>query len=140
MHRTGPPTRGNGDQARPVRAIARLAWNIAIASLVALIFLCIAWELWLAPIRPGGSLLALKAVPLLAPLFGILHGRRYTFQWSSMFILAYFIEGVMRGWADSGVSRQLALGETALSLAYFAAAVTYARMTRVVAPTRRAAD
>jgi uncharacterized membrane protein len=123
-----------------VRAIARLAWNIAIASLVALIFLCIAWELWLAPIRPGGSLLALKAVPLLAPLFGILHGRRYTFQWSSMFILAYFIEGVMRGWADSGVSRQLALGETALSLAYFAAAVTYARMTRVVAPTRRAAD
>ena len=123
-----------------MRAIARLAWNIAIASLVALIFLCIAWELWLAPIRPGGSLLALKAVPLLAPLFGILHGRRYTFQWSSMFILAYFIEGVMRGWADSGVSRQLALGETALSLAYFAAAVTYARMTRVVAPTRRAAD
>lgn len=121
-------------------AVARLAWNIAIASLVALIFLCLAWELWLAPIRPGGSLLALKAVPLLAPLFGILHGRRYTFQWSSMFILAYFIEGVMRGWGDSGISRQLALGETALSLAYFASAVTYARMTRVVAPTRRAAD
>ncbi len=121
-------------------AVARLAWNIAIASLVALIFLCLAWELWLAPIRPGGSLLAFKAVPLLAPLFGILHGRRYTFQWSSMFILAYFIEGVMRGWGDSGVSRQLALGETALSLAYFASVVTYARMTRVVAPTRRAED
>lgn len=140
MHFTGPPAGGNGDQTRPMSAIARLAWNIAIASLVALIFLCLAWELWLAPIRPGGSLLALKAVPLLAPLFGILHGRRYTFQWSSMFILAYFIEGVMRGWADSGISRQLALGETALSLAYFAAAVTYARMTRVVAPTRRAGD
>ena len=37
---------------------ARLAWNAAAASLVALIFLCLAWELWLAPIRPGGSLLA----------------------------------------------------------------------------------
>lgn len=113
--------------------VARLAWNIAIASLVALIFLCLAWELWLAPIRPGGSLLALKAVPLLAPLFGILHGRRYTFQWSSMFILAYFIEGVMRGWGDSGVSRQLALGETVLSLAYFVSVVTYARLTRATA-------
>jgi uncharacterized membrane protein len=110
--------------------IARLAWNAAIASLVALTFLCLAWELWLAPLRPGGSLLVLKALPLLAPLFGILRGRRYTFQWSSMFILAYFIEGVMRGWADAGLSRQLALGEAGLSLVFFAAVVTYARLTR----------
>ena len=109
---------------------ARFAWNTAIASLVMLIFLCLAWELWLAPIRPGGSLLALKAVPLLVPLFGVLHGKRYTFQWSSMFILIYFTEGVMRGWADAGLSRQLALGETALSLVYFAAVVTYSRLTR----------
>ncbi len=111
-------------------AIARVAWNAAIASLVALIFLCLAWELWLAPIRPGGSLLALKTLPLLVPLFGVLRGKRYTFQWSSMFILAYFTEGVMRGWADTGLSRQLALGETFLSLVYFAAAVTYSRLTR----------
>ena len=62
----------------------RLAWAAAAASLVALIFLCLAWELWLAPIRPGGSLLALKTLPLLIPLLGVLHGKRYTFQWSSM--------------------------------------------------------
>lgn len=110
--------------------IARVAWNAAIASLVMLIFLCLAWELWLAPIRPGGSLLALKTLPLLAPLFGILRGKRYTFQWSSLFILAYFTEGVMRGWADAGLSRQLAWAETALSLAFFAAVVTYSRLTR----------
>jgi len=95
-----------------------------------LIFLCLAWELWLAPIRPGGSLLALKAVPLLAPLFGVLHCKRYTFQWSSLFILVYFTEGVTRGWSDAGLPRQLALGETALSLTYFAAVVTYSRLTR----------
>lgn len=110
--------------------VARAAWNAAIASLVMLIFLCLAWELWLAPIRPGGSLLALKALPLLVPLFGVLRGKRYTFQWSSMFILIYFTEGVMRGWADAGLSRQLAFGETALSLVYFAAVVTYSRLTR----------
>ena len=110
--------------------VVRVAWNLAIASLVALTFLCLAWELWLAPVRPGGSLLALKAVPLLAPLFGVLRGKRYTFQWSSMFILAYFIEGAMRGWADTGLARQLALGEAGLSLMFFAAVVTYARLTR----------
>ena len=70
----------------------------ACSSLLALIFLCLAWELWLAPLRPGGSWLALKALPLLLPLMGILHGRRYTYQWASMLILAYFAEGVMRGY------------------------------------------
>ena len=29
-------------------------------SLVVLIFLCLAWELWLAPLRTGGSWLVLK--------------------------------------------------------------------------------
>ena len=52
----------------------------ASTSLIALIFLCVAWELWLAPLRPGGSWLVLKALPLLAPLMGILKGRRYTYQ------------------------------------------------------------
>jgi uncharacterized membrane protein len=112
----------------------RLAWAAAVASLVALIFLCLAWELWLAPIRPGGSMLALKTLPLLIPLFGVLHGKRYTFQWSSMFILAYFTEGVMRGWADTGTSRQLALAETALSVVYFTAVVAYSRLTRAGNP------
>ncbi len=108
----------------------RLASNSAAASLVALIFLCLAWELWLAPIRPGGSLLALKALPLLIPLFGVLRGKRYTFQWSSMFILLYFTEGVVRGWGDAGLSRQLGLAEVALSLVFFSAVVAYSRLTR----------
>jgi uncharacterized membrane protein len=97
---------------------------------VALILLCLAWELWLAPLRPGGSYLALKALPLAIPLAGILHGRRYTFQWTSMFILGYFAEGVMRAWSERGTSRELAAAEVALSVAYFAVAVTYARLTR----------
>ena len=103
---------------------------IASASLVALIALCLAWELWLAPLRPGGSLIALKALPLALPLPGILSGRRYTFQWSSMLILAYFAEGATRAWADHDLARTLAFGEVALSLAFFAAAVSYARLTR----------
>jgi uncharacterized membrane protein len=102
----------------------------ASASLVALMLLCLAWELWLAPLRPGGSYLALKAVPLVFPLMGILAGTRRTYQWSSMFILAWFAEGVMRAWGDRGPSQALALAETALSAAFFAAVVAYARLTR----------
>lgn len=103
---------------------------IAIVSLAALIVLCLAWELWLAPLRPGGSLVALKALPLALPLAGVMAGKRYTYQWSSLLILAYFAEGATRAWAESGVSRMLALTEVALSLAFFAAAVSYARATR----------
>ena len=105
----------------------------AVLSLTALLLLCLAWELWLAPLRPGGSLVALKALPLLLPLRGIFEGKRYTYQWSSLLILAYFAEGVTRGWSDAGLSRQLAFVETALSAAFFAAAVAYARLTRAAA-------
>jgi len=104
----------------PRLALLRAA---AAAALVALFALCLAWELWLAPIRPGGSMLALKALPLVVPMAGILSGRRYTYQWTSMFILAYFVEGVMRAWADRGAAQALAGAEIALSLAYFGCVV-----------------
>ena len=108
----------------------RLGATLALASLA---LLCLLWELWLAPLRPGGSFLALKALPLVLPFPGILRGRRYTYQWSSMLVLAYFAEGGMRAWSDAGLSRQLAVAEIALSLAFFAAAVSYARLTRATA-------
>lgn len=108
---------------------------IASASLIALIFLCLAWELWLAPIRPGGSLLVLKTLPLLLPLMGILKGRRYTYQWAPMLVLAYFTEGVARAWSDKGLSAWLAGAEVALSVVFFLAAIFYAKFS---APSRQA--
>ena len=104
--------------------------TVAVSSLAALILLCLAWELWLAPLRPGGSLLALKSLPLALPLSGVIQGRRYTYQWSSMLILAYLAEGVTRAWSERGTSQLLASMEILLSLLFFAAAVSYARLTR----------
>lgn len=103
---------------------------VASASLIALILLCLAWEGWLAPLKPGGSALIVKAVPLLLPLFGILRGHRYTYQWASMFILLWFTEGAVRALSDRGIAAVLASIEIALSLSFFAAAVAYARVTR----------
>ena len=99
------------------------------ALLIALIFLCLAWELWLAPLKPGGSWLVLKVLPLLAPLFGVLRGKRYTLQWSTLLIWLYAAEGATRAMTDRGLGAQLALAELLLSFAYFAAAVAYLRST-----------
>ena len=102
----------------------------AAATLVALIALCLAWELWLAPLRPGGSWLALKVLPLLPALPGVVKGRLYTFQWAMMLVLLYFIEGTVRAWGDRGTSATLALIEIALSLAFYATAIAYVRVSR----------
>jgi uncharacterized membrane protein len=108
----------------------RRLYLCACSSLILLIFLCLAWELRLAPIQPGGSWLLLKCVPLLAPLFGILRGRRYTYQWASMLILLYFTEGVVRAWSESGASQWLAAGEIVLSLIFFGSAIGFVRRSR----------
>lgn len=109
---------------------ARAAWLAACAALIALILLCVAWELVLAPVKPGGSWLVLKVLPLLAPLFGVLHARRYTFQWSTLLIWPYFAEGTVRACSDRGASAALAVVELALALGYFAAAVAFLRASR----------
>ena len=102
-------------------------WFAALGALLALIGLSLAWELWLAPLRPGGSWLVLKALPLLAPLRGMLHGRRYTFQWVPFLALAYVAEGAVRAWSEGPPVRPLALVEVALATMLFVSAALYAR-------------
>jgi uncharacterized membrane protein len=105
----------------------------AVIALLALIVLSVAWEWWLAPLRPGGSLLVLKAVPLLLALPGVWRHRLYTLQWASMLILLYFTEGIVRGWSDRGLSARLGWLETALAVVFFVCTLAY------VAPFKRAA-
>lgn len=100
----------------------------AAGSLLGLIALCVAWELALAPLRPGGSWLVLKVVPLLLPLRGVLKRDIYTLQWSSMLILLYLAEGLVRATSDStAISRNLGGIEVALVCLYFFCTVLYLR-------------
>jgi uncharacterized membrane protein len=100
----------------------------AVTSLVVLCAWLLAWEMVVAPLHPGGSLLALKALPLLVPLRGVIKRDLYTLQWSSMVILVYFIEGTVRAWSDrDDVSQLMALGEALLVVAYFACALLFLR-------------
>jgi uncharacterized membrane protein len=105
----------------------KVLWFTAVAALLALIALCLAWELSLAPIRSGGSWLVLKALPLLVPLRGMLHGRRYTYQWVMFLALAYAAEGSVRAWSEAYPVRPLALAELALALLLFACSGALAR-------------
>lgn len=104
---------------------------LASASLIALITLCLAWEGWLAPLRPGGSWMILKGAFLLLPLFGILRGKRYTYKWLSLFVQFYLLEGLTRATSDHGLSQWLAVGETLLAVLLFTAVVLYLRATRI---------
>lgn len=101
---------------------------LAVGCLLGLIVLGLAWELFLAPLRPGGSALALKVLPLCLPLAGLLKQRMYTYRWLSLMIWIYFTEGVVRAWSDPVPSNYLALIEVLLCLLLFAACALHVRL------------
>jgi len=105
----------------------KIFYYSAVVSLLALIATDIAWETVLAPLRPGGSWLALKVLPLLIPLRGILKRDVYTLQWSSMLILLYFAEGIVRAMTDAGLSATLGWVETGLVSIFFLCTLLYLR-------------
>lgn len=108
-------------------------WHqLAVFSLLALIATSLIWELWAAPLRTGGSWLALKALPLCLPLSGILKGKTYTFQWSCMLILAYFAEGIMRLFDATVASRACAALAVVFSSLFFVACLMFVKSLRRV--------
>jgi len=107
--------------------VALTRW-LAAGSLLGLIVLGLAWELWLAPLRPGGSWAAIKVLPLCIPLAGLLRNRMYTYRWVSLMVWIYFTEGVVRAYGDHGLSAKLAMIEVVLCLALFAACALHVRL------------
>ncbi|NMM19961.1 MAG: DUF2069 domain-containing protein [Rhodoferax sp.] len=101
---------------------------LAVGSLLGLIVLGLAWELFLAPIRPGGSWLALKVLPLCIPLAGLLKNRMYTYRWVSLLVWVYFTEGAVRAYSDKVPGNYLAMIEVVLCLTLFVACALHVRL------------
>lgn len=109
------------------RVQALRAWSLGL--LLALIALGFAWEMWLAPLRPGGSTLALKVLPLCLALAGLLRHRLYTYRWLSLLLWLYVAEAGVRLWSDaSAMGRSLAWLELLLAIGLFAALSAYIRL------------
>lgn len=108
--------------------------QLSLIALVALIALGLAMELWLSPIRPGGSWLALKVLPLVLCLRGTWLARRYTFQALSLLVWLYFAEGIVRATSDHGASAWLGGIEATLALVLFCTCAAFARLS---APSRQ---
>jgi uncharacterized membrane protein len=113
---------------------------LALCSLGGLIVLGLAWEMWLAPIRPGGSLLALKVLPLCIPLAGLLKNRMYTYRWLSLMVWLYFTEGAVRAWSDKPPGNYLAMIEVLLCLLLFVACALHVRIRLKNARTQAIAE
>ena len=113
---------------------------LAVGSVVGLIVLGLAWELFLAPVKPGGSLLALKVLPLCIPLAGLLKNRMYTYRWVSLLVWIYFTEGAVRAWSDRPPGNYLAMLEVLLCLALFVACSLHVRLRFRHARAAAAAD
>ena len=107
-----------------------------VTALVALIALCVAWELWLAPLPGGTGALAWKALPLTLAVAGMLRHRLYTYRWMSLLIWLYFTEGIVRAVGDPGMAQVLAGIEVALSTALFTACAVYVRVRLKVLPPK----
>ncbi len=101
---------------------------LALGSLLALIALGLMWELWLAPLRPGGSWWAIKVLPLALPVAGLLKHRMYTYRWLSLLVWLYITEGLVRASSDSGLSVWLAVAQVLLCLLLFAACSLHVRL------------
>jgi uncharacterized membrane protein len=97
---------------------------LAVAAFVDLFILCVAWEWFISPLRPSGSWLILKGIPLLFAIPGIWKGKVYTMQWASMLILLYVTEGLVRI-LERGANFWLALLETVLATTAFVCLLIY---------------
>lgn len=109
---------------------------LAVGSLLGLIVLGLAWELWLAPLRPGGSWLVLKVLPLCIPLAGLLKNRMYTYRWVSLLVWFYFTEGAVRAYSDKAPGNYLGLIEVVLCLLLFVACALHVRLRLQAARTK----
>ena len=113
------------DAALGMDAIVRWSRWLALGSLLGLIVLGLAWELWLAP--TGRGTLAIKVLPLFIPLPGLWRARMYTYRWVSLLVWIYFAEGVVRATTDKGLSAVLAGIEVLLCLMLFVACALHVR-------------
>ena len=114
---------------------ARVLYGLTLSGYFGTLILLTAWFGWLYPSAktPVALVLVLLVAPLLLPLRGLLHARRYTIAWSCFLALLYFIHGVLEAWHASP-ARPLGQLEVLLTSIWFLGAIGYVRATKQPPP------
>lgn len=112
--------------APTLKSPALWRWT-ALTGFFGTLVLLLLWIIWIdPPAAPRSVVLAMALLPMLAPLRGLLHGRRYTHSWASFLALPYFAFGI-----DAAIHRAsgnwLGVVLTILSVLWFFGCVYYAR-------------
>jgi uncharacterized membrane protein len=104
--------------------------RLALIAATALMLLELLWELLLAPLRPGGSWLALKALPLALLLPGVARGALRPRQVLAFVLLPLFAEGLVRALTEAGRHALVAGTAAAIAACAFTALVLSFRAER----------
>jgi uncharacterized membrane protein len=101
-----------------------------VALVAALVLAEILWETVLAPIRPGSSWLALKALPIALLWPALARGSRRAGQWASLLLPFYFAEGIVRAVSEAGRHAMAAALAAALAALAFVSLLGWVRARR----------
>ena len=122
-----------GSSNAPLGAGGR--WHrLGVAAITALVLLELLWELWLAPLRPGGSWLALKALPLALLWPGLARAARRPRQWLTLLLPLYLAEAIVRALSESGRHALVAWMAAALAAVAITALLASFRASRQTRP------
>lgn len=112
-------------------SLARRFQFAAVSLDIALIALVVGWQLASGLTATRLILAVVLALPLLAPLRGLLQGNRRTFAWTTLCVILYFVIGLTEAVAQPG-SRIWSAPCLMLALALFVILIAYLRVTRDV--------
>jgi uncharacterized membrane protein len=101
-----------------VRVLTLAFWGLLVGSLLAWTLVGYSWLLCVG-----------VALPLLAPLRGLIRGRRYTYAWSSLFAVPYLTFAVCELLANPRV-RWLAAFTLIAGFAWFCTMIAFLRVSR----------
>lgn len=111
------------------KTLTKIGRWITLLGYFGLFTVLMSWFTWLAPPKnvPRVVMIVLFVVPLLIPLRGLLHARRYTHQWVMFFTLFYFCVGVDAWYNPGRGGAWIGALVTLFSMLLFLGCVMYAR-------------
>ncbi len=113
-----------------IKTKADFYYFMTLTGYFGLLILLASWIIYFRPPTnsPVSFTLLFALTPLLIALRGLLHGKRYTYAWSSMLILFYFLHGVVEAWANENETvKILAMIEVTFSVVFFIGSILYVK-------------